>query len=62
MVRCSFCEHPMAPGTGKLYVKKEGKVLYFCSRKCEKYSVKHGRKAVKLKWTHASQRTRIKKE
>ena len=36
MVECSFCGKLIKPGTGILYVKKDGTLLVFCSRKCEK--------------------------
>ncbi|WP_423792710.1 50S ribosomal protein L24e [Methanocaldococcus indicus] len=48
--KCSFCGYEIEPGTGKVYVEKDGKVLYFCSRKCEK-SYFMGRNPRKLKWT-----------
>lgn len=41
----------MQQGTGKLFVKKDAKVLYFCSRKCEKNMLTLGRKARETKWT-----------
>ncbi|HLC75169.1 MAG TPA: 50S ribosomal protein L24e [Candidatus Nanoarchaeia archaeon] len=62
MVRCSFCDETLQQGTGKLYVTKEGKVLAFCSSKCDKNMLKLGRTAVKLKWTRFSQKSRKKKE
>ncbi len=58
MTRCSFCEETINPGTGLIYVKNEGKVLYFCSRKCEKNLITLGRRAVALKWTRASRKKR----
>jgi len=42
----------MEKGTGKMYVLKEGKVLNFCSMKCEKNQLKLKRKARTLKWTN----------
>jgi len=33
---CSFCGTPVAFGTGKMFVKKDAKILWFCSRRCEK--------------------------
>ena len=43
----------MEIGTGKMLIMKDGRVYYFCSRKCEKNQVKLGRVARNLKWTHA---------
>lgn len=51
MVRCSFCGTNIELGTGKMFVKKDSKVLYFCSRKCEKNMIKLGRKPRTTKWT-----------
>ncbi len=48
---CSFCGHEIEVGTGKMYVRKDGKVLYFCSRKCEKNMLELKRNPRKLKWT-----------
>ncbi|MFP3909371.1 MAG: 50S ribosomal protein L24e [Halobacteriota archaeon] len=48
---CSFCGEEIEPGTGKIYVSKAGKVLNFCSTKCEKNMIKLGRNPRKLKWT-----------
>jgi large subunit ribosomal protein L24e len=48
---CSFCGNEIEPGTGKIFVKRDGKVLYFCSRKCEKNMLKLGRSPRRLKWT-----------
>ena len=51
MVTCSFCGKEIERGTGKFVVKKDGKVLRFHARKCEKNMLKLGRKARNLKWT-----------
>jgi large subunit ribosomal protein L24e len=51
MAKCSFCGYDIARGTGKIFVKKDGKKLDFCSSKCEVNMVKHKKKARNLKWT-----------
>ncbi|MFH0978693.1 MAG: 50S ribosomal protein L24e [Candidatus Woesearchaeota archaeon] len=51
MAKCSFCGETLKPGTGKMYVKKDGKILYFDSNKCEKNMIKLGRNPRKFKWT-----------
>ena len=51
MVKCTFCGKEFAKGTGKMYIKADGKIFYFCSSKCEKNQIKHKRKARNLKWT-----------
>jgi len=49
-VRCNFCGKEIEKGTGKMYVRKDGSVLYFCSGKCEKNMVKLKRKPRDFKW------------
>ena len=51
MAQCSFCGYEIERGTGKMFVLKEGKMLHFCSMKCQKNSLKLKRRARKLKWT-----------
>jgi len=51
MVTCNFCGKEIAKGTGKMYVFVSGKVLYFCSSKCEKNMLKLKRDPRKFKWT-----------
>ncbi len=48
--QCSFCGNNIEPGTGKMFVKKDGTVLYFCSSKCEKNSLKLKRLPRKVRW------------
>jgi large subunit ribosomal protein L24e len=48
--RCSFCRVDIEPGTGKMFVKKDGNVLQFCSRKCEKNMLQLGRAPRKVGW------------
>lgn len=56
MARCSFCENVIKPGTGKIYVQKNGKILNFCSNKCEKNTFKLKRKPTSVKWTKTFQK------
>ena len=51
MAKCSFCGENIEPGTGNIFVLKEGKALTFCGMKCEKNMIKLGRKAIRTKWT-----------
>ena len=51
MVKCNFCGDDLPLGGGKMYIKKEGAVFYFCSNKCEKNLVVLKRKPVKTRWT-----------
>lgn len=50
--KCSFCGNVIEPGTGRLFVKKDGTVYYFCSSKC-KQNHKLGRIPRKVRWTSA---------
>jgi len=53
MAKCTFCGDTIRKGTGKMFVKTEGRILYFCSSKCEKNMLKLKRTARKLKWAKA---------
>jgi large subunit ribosomal protein L24e len=48
---CTFCKTEIEPGTGKMFVKRDGSLYYFCSSKCEKNMLKLGRVARKTEWT-----------
>jgi large subunit ribosomal protein L24e len=50
-MKCSFCSTEIEKGTGKIYVKKDGKMFYFCSSKCEKNLLKLKRKPRTTTWT-----------
>ncbi len=52
--RCSFCDREIEPGTGKMFVKRDGSLLYFCSSKCEKNMLKLGRNPRRVRWTGKS--------
>lgn len=51
MAKCSFCGDAIEKGTGKMYVKVDSKILYFCSSKCEKNMLKLKRKPMNTKWS-----------
>ncbi|HEX17519.1 MAG: 50S ribosomal protein L24e [Thermoplasmata archaeon] len=48
---CSFCGNEIEPGTGKLYIRKDGTIYHFCSSKCQKNLLKLKRVPRKVKWT-----------
>lgn len=50
MKKCSFCGSNIEPGTGKMYVKKDGTVYFFCSSKCEKNMLKLRRNPRTTEW------------
>jgi len=49
-MKCSFCNENIEAGTGKMFVRNDGKVFYFCSSKCEKNMLKLGREPKRVKW------------
>lgn len=51
MEKCSFCGKDIRPSTGKIYIKKDGKMFNFCTNKCEKNQIKLRRKGREQKWT-----------
>lgn len=61
MPTCSFSGEKMEPGTGKMYVKKDGTVLYFKNSKCEKNYLKLKRKPLETKWTKFYQAEKAKR-
>ena len=61
MVTCSFSGKEIPPGKGIMYIKKDGKVLYFYDRKAEKNMLQLGRKPLQIKWTQAAHDEKKKK-
>lgn len=51
MVKCSFCGNNIERGTGKMLAKNDGRILYFCSTKCEKNMLKLNRVPRTTRWT-----------
>ena len=49
--RCSFCGYEFPPGTGIMYVRNDGSILWFCSSKCRKSALKLKRDSRRFKWT-----------
>lgn len=62
MAKCSFCGQNIEKGTGKMFIKTDGKILYFCSTKCEKNMLKLKRKPREHKWTAESRAERGKSD
>lgn len=61
--KCSFCGKPIEPGTGKMYVKKDGTVLFFDANKCYKNMIELKRVARTTEWTekaHVEKESRLK--
>jgi len=55
-MKCSFCGEGLKKGTGKMLAKNDGKVLYFCSSKCEKNLLKLNRVPRTTRWTEEAQK------
>jgi len=49
-MKCSFCSEDIEPGTGVMFIRNDGKVLFFCSSKCEKNVLKLRREPKDIKW------------
>lgn len=49
--KCSFCGKEFMQGRGILFVKKDGTLLWFCSRKCKMSMIDFQRDPRKYKWT-----------
>lgn len=48
---CNFCGTDIEPGTGMVYIRRDGAVINFCSRKCRVNMVKLKRVPRKTRWT-----------
>ena len=59
---CSFCDRPVAKGSGSMMVKNDGTVLWFCSPKCKKNMLVLKRDPRMLKWTKKYQKGGIVKK
>jgi LSU ribosomal protein L24E len=55
---CSYCGKPIPPGYGLMYVRVDGVVLRFCSRKCFVSMVKMGRNPQKQAWVRKAKRVK----
>ena len=58
MVKCTFCRSTLEPGTGKMFVLKDGTIYHFCSSKCQRNQLHLGRTGRLMKWTksHAAEK------
>jgi len=48
---CTFCGNEIEPGTGKMFIKKDGTIYHFCSMKCQKNLLKLKRIPRRVRWT-----------
>ena len=51
MAKCTFCRATLEPGTGKMFVLKDGTIYHFCSSKCQRNQLHLGRTGRLEKWT-----------
>jgi large subunit ribosomal protein L24e len=55
MRTCSFCGDAIDPGTGKMFIRRDGTIFYFCSSKCQN-NARLGRVPRRVRWTHAGRK------
>ncbi len=48
---CSFCGNDVEPGTGKMFIRRDGTIYFFCSSKCERNLLDLGRVPRWTRWT-----------
>jgi large subunit ribosomal protein L24e len=51
--QCSFCAREIEPGTGMMYVRRDGTVFHFCTSSCRKQQLYLHRVGHRFKWTRA---------
>ena len=61
MADCSFCGKSIPKGTGMIFVRKSGKMLNFCSMKCEKNMLKLGRVPRNIAWTEQARVQKVQR-
>ncbi|MDH7509134.1 MAG: 50S ribosomal protein L24e [Methanomassiliicoccales archaeon] len=52
---CSFCGDEIEPGTGRMFIKRDGTIYMFCTSKCYKNMIYLGRVPRKTEWTRIAQ-------
>ena len=52
---CSFCGESVEPGTGKMFIRRDGTIFYFCGSKCQNNS-RLGRVPRRVRWTQAGRK------
>ena len=60
---CSFCGLEIAPGTGKMFIRRDGSLYHFCGSKCQKNLLQLNRIPRRIRWTeiyHREKRIRLK--
>jgi len=49
-MQCSFCHAEIGRGVGLAFVRRDGTMLYFCSRRCKQDLLVLRRNPRKMKW------------
>lgn len=57
--KCSFCGADIEPGTGKMYVKRDGTILYFDANKCYKNMIELKRVPRRTTWTQKAMEEKV---
>jgi|TARA_B100001250_G_scaffold244621_1_gene210277 large subunit ribosomal protein L24e len=57
---CSFTREEIEPGTGMMYIKRDGSVMWFRDSKARKNALKLKRNPRRLKWTQRYEKGGIK--
>jgi large subunit ribosomal protein L24e len=57
MAKCTTCKDNIYKGTGKMFVRNDGRIFNFCSSKCQK-NWKLGRESKKLTWVTKTKKTK----
>jgi len=62
-MKCLFCGAEIPKGKGIMYVRKDGKILYFDKRKCYNNYLKLKRSPTRTRWTNYAhkEKERLKK-
>ncbi|MCL4365029.1 MAG: 50S ribosomal protein L24e [Candidatus Marsarchaeota archaeon] len=55
-MKCSYCSSEIEKGTGTIYVRKNGAIRYYCSKRCLRFNVVHNRRLNKKELKERSQR------
>ena len=56
-MKCFICKSNISKGLGKMFVRNDGRIFYFCSSKCQR-NFKLGREPKKLKWTSSEKKVK----
>ncbi len=43
-MKCSYCTAEIEKGTGMIYVRKNGAIRYYCTKRCYKLNAVHNRR------------------